>query len=280
MSLGYCEKDCTQCALREVLNCPGCQMGPGNEMYGNCGIAACCRGKKLESCGSCDKRVGCTELAVKELLPQRRKTQHAVKQARALVMDRRAPYLGKLLWVLFWLMIGSILVPVDLNIEGLVQLESLFWLSDVIALGMALTVIAMAREEKSYELPGFLLAGLAIHDFLMHLFTVNGEPPLWAILTSMLTPYLAVGGTYLLFTAHAETAGDVGAALPGKWKKLRKWYVVAGIAIEVSNYLVIFAPMPITIAVGIMGIVLVAVEILELVYLARMAKGFCRFKRT
>ena len=280
MSLGYCEKDCAQCALREELNCPGCQMGPGNEMYGNCGIASCCRGKKLDSCGGCDKRVGCTELAVKELLAQRRKTQHAVKQARASVMDRRAPYLGKLLWVMFWLMIGGVLVPDELNIEGFVQLESLLWLSDVIALGVALTVIAMAREEKSYELPGFLLAGLAIHDFLMHLFTVNGEPPLWAILTSMLTPYLAVGGTYLLFTAHAETAGDVDAALPGKWKKLRKWYVVAGIAIEVSNYLVIIAPMPITIAVGIMGIVLVAVGILELVYLARMAKGFCRFKRT
>lgn len=280
MALGYCEKDCMLCDMKAELNCPGCQMGPGNEMYGNCGIASCCRGKKLESCGGCDKRVGCTELAVKDLLAQRRKTQHAVKQAKASVMDRRAPYLGKLLWVVFWLMIAQIFVPYDLFGEGTARSNALLCVHDALALAVAVAVIAMAQEERSYLNPGCILAALAVHDFLMHLFTVNAEPPLWAILSSMFTPYVAVGATYLLFTAHAETAGDVDAALPGKWKKLRKWYLVTGLAAEVSNYIVIFAPLLVAIAVGIMGIVMVVVGILELVYLARMAKGFRRFKRT
>lgn len=278
MVLGYCEKDCMLCDMKAELNCPGCRMGPGNEMYGNCGIAVCCRRKGLENCGGCPRRIGCTELAVKDLLPRRRKTQYDARQAKARVMDRRGPFLGKWLWVLFWLTLLSAFVPYDSFAEGTQKFTAMLCISDVIVLAAATVVIVMAQEERTYLIPGCILAGLACHDFLMHLFTVNGEPPLLTVFTAMLTPYVRGIGAYLLLTAHAEAAADVDIGLREKLLRLRKWYLIAVIAFEVCNYIVIFAPVLVMTAAGMLGIALFVMEIMELVYLARMAKGFRKFR--
>ena len=280
MPLGFCEKDCEQCGLREEMNCPGCQMGPGHEMYGTCAIASCCRGKKLESCSSCDKKVGCRSLAVKDLLAQQRKTHHAAKQAWVTVMQRRAPLVGKWLWVLFWLMIIQIFVPQNLTYEGFWEVRGLEWIADLLALAAGVVLIVLADEERAYRYPGYIMTGLAAHDLLMHLSSVNGEVPMWAILTGMVVPYVRIFGTYLLFAAHSQLAKDVDDALSGKWLKLRKWNLVCAISIEVCNYILIILPVLISIAIGVFGVVLVVLMILELVYLARMAKLFRNYNRS
>jgi len=271
---GFCEKDCTQCGMREELNCPGCRMGPGNEMYGDCGIAGCCRKHKWENCGACPKRIGCTELAVKELLPARRKTRHELRSSRAEVMGTRAPFLRKCFWALFWMTLLPGFLPSLIETEGR-QYYALRCVDQVMVLLAAIIVIAMAKEERGYQLPGCLLAGLAVHDFLMNLFTVT-EPPLWSVLTSLVTPYVKIAAIWLLFEAHAETASDLGGGLTMKWKRLRKWSAGSILTAELCNYLMIFGPILFTVIAGIAVLVMVVAEIVELVYLARMAKGYKR----
>lgn len=274
MGVGFCEKDCAVCALKEELSCPGCQMGPGNEMYGTCGIAKCCRKQGLDSCGACEKKVGCTELAVKDLLAQRRKTQHELRQSKDAVMGTRAPFMRKCLWALFWLSLVPGFLPNFFATEDTRQYTALLCVDEVFNLAAAVIIIAMTREEREYQLPGCILAGLAVHDFLMNMFTVSGEPPLWAVFTSMLTPYAAIAAMWLLFGVHAEAAADVDKALTGKWEKLRIWAAFALLVIELTNYFMIFAPVVFVQVGAVAAIVFAVTEIIELVYLAKMAKGY------
>lgn len=272
MEIGYCEKDCAQCAMRDELNCPGCRMGPGNEMYGTCDIAGCCRKNRLESCGDCPKKVGCTVVAVKDLLASRRKVQFELRRAKTEVMGTRAPFLKKCFWALFWLALLPGFLPNFVPAEGR-QYYALLCVDEVLNLLSAVIVMAMAKEERGYQLPGCILAGLAAHDFLMYLFTTT-EPPLWAVFTSLVTPYVRLAAIWLLFEIHAIAAVDLGGVLTPKWKKLRKWYCGAMLVIELCSYLMIFGPMLFSVITGFAALALAICQIIELVYLAKMAKGY------
>lgn len=278
MSVGLCGKSCEfeYCELRAELGCPGCRMGPGNEMYGDCPIAACTRVKRVEGCESCPASLGCTETAVKELMPHRRKTAHAAKVAKAAVMEHRAPYMKKLFWMLFWL---AILHGLDFY-TFFDERDSLYrasqCLDDAIGFAMAMALVALAQEERSYLAPGCVLAGLSAHDFLLHLMTVGGAEPAWALLSALVIPYVEICMLHLMLTAHAEAVPDVDAALGEKWLKLRKWYVVCLLSLAVCNYIYIILPSVITAIVGVLAVVYLVLEILHLVYLYRMAKGYSR----
>lgn len=279
MTMGICGKSCEYeyCELRQELNCPGCRMGPGNEMYGDCPIAECSRARKTDGCESCPSKVGCTDTAIKELIPHRRKTAYASKVAREAVMTRRGPYMKKLLWLLFWLAIARV-VGLSSNFdEGTSLYRGFQCLEDSFGIAMALVLVTLSKEERGYLIPGCILAGISVHDFLLHLMTVNGMEPGWALLTVLVMPFVSMAQTYLLMTAHAQAAQDVDLSLSEKWLKLRKWFLITLTGIQICEYVYVFFPLLVSIAVAVFGLMLVVLSILELVYLYRMAKGYSRF---
>ena len=276
MSVGICGKNCgfETCELREELNCPGCRMGPGNEMYGDCPIAACSRARKTDGCDVCPARPGCTENATKELIPHRRKTGYAAKVAREAVMSRRAPYMKRLLWMLFWFTILRAVGFSTIFEEGTRMYRGFLCLEDALGIAGAMVLIGLAREERGYRIPGYILAVRSVHDFLFHLLSSGGVGPGWELLNALFMPFVEIVFLYFLLTAHAALAPDVDVSLVGKWLKLRKWYLICLIGIQVCSYAYVIFPILFTIAVVVFAVMYIVVSILDLVYLYRMAKGY------
>lgn len=278
MNEALCGKSCEaeSCALRGELNCPGCLMGPGNEMYGDCAIARCVRTQKVDSCVGCPRKLGCTETAVKDLMPSRRRSAHAAKVAKAAVMDRRGPYMRRLLWALFWLSLVHLLELHTIFDEGHSLYRAARCANDAIGLAMGMILVALAQEERPYLVPGCIMAGVAVHDYLLHMLTVGGAEPGWSLLTALVMPYVQIALVYFLLTAHAGTAPDVDPVLGEKWINLRKWYMVCLGGITVCSYLLMILPLVVTVITGVLAIVYIVLEIIQLVYLYRMAKGYSR----
>lgn len=51
--LARCGLDCDECSYREKEHCPGCQASQGRMFWGECRVAACSIGRRLDSCGDC-----------------------------------------------------------------------------------------------------------------------------------------------------------------------------------------------------------------------------------
>ena len=104
----YCGKDCEACAQRKKINCPGCQ-GVSKEAWpGRCSLAACAKAKGNRSCAQCIYATGCQKLKRKDREPmatlQRLQAEATGKRRK----KEQAAFLGKWLWVLFWMFLPSL----------------------------------------------------------------------------------------------------------------------------------------------------------------------------
>ena len=98
----YCGKSCEFCSEKKSGSCPGCRVGPGRSLYSGCEIAGCCRSKGHESCETCTMKFGCGKRGRREGMPKERRRKAAEEEARRAEIARKAPFLGRWLWVLFW----------------------------------------------------------------------------------------------------------------------------------------------------------------------------------
>ena len=103
----YCGKICSECTRKEILNCPGCKEGPGRQYDGDCELAKCCRDKGHEVCDTCGFKGNCGTLRSKDQQPDYRKRKIEAELRQKQEVAKRAPFLGKWLWVLFWLVIPT-----------------------------------------------------------------------------------------------------------------------------------------------------------------------------
>ena len=107
MAETYCGKSCAECAKKEQLDCSGCKTSPGRQFGGDCELAKCVRDKGHETCETCGFKGNCGTLRSRESIPDYRIRKIETEAMRKAAIAKRAPVLGKWLWIIFWLVIPS-----------------------------------------------------------------------------------------------------------------------------------------------------------------------------
>ena len=275
MAETYCGKACAECAQREQMNCPGCKTGPGRELGGDCNLAKCVRNKGHETCGTCCFRDTCGTLRGRDGIPDQRRRRAEAEQAKMEAIARRAPFLGKWLWLLFWLVVPSSIGAV-LNLT-----ESLQWLylpGQIIGLactvGYGLILLKLGGEEDSYRIAAICVLAAGAVNVLVDLFTGSGETPPWTLLLILPAAVVGLVGTYNEFMAHAAVLRGVDDELSGKWEILWKWHIGLYVAIFGCILALFLFPVLALVALVAVAIGLIVVAVLQLVYLYRTAKIF------
>lgn len=281
MEQTFCGKDCEVCTWRETQNCGGCRNGPGGRNEA-CKIAACCREKGHETCGTCGFALNCQILREREEIPQRRQEEEAARADRRQWLAEHAPTLGKWFWLIFWLNVPGVLVSLmhtsivverfpALELPGLV-------LSTFCSLIYAFFLWQMRGLEPDYRAAAcctFVVQPLVLAANLLDHFIGKNEGMAEFILAAMIP--LLIGEFYASYKAyhgHGKVLAGLDDALSEKWPKLWKWEV--GLLAGLLGCIVLLLISPILALLAVLAIVvgLVVVGIVKLVYQYRTAQLF------
>ena len=195
----------------------------------------------------------------------------------------KAPFLGRWLWVLFWLAVPQAMA--SLLMSSLFSAQSLPYLLGqilqvVYLLGCGLVLLKLSAVLACYRLAGIccLICG-AVNAAL----SVLPMPAADSFLASLIPTISVTSGLLLLLAeyrecrGHSELLEEVDPALSRKWSILWKWYITCYLAMVGSILLLLILP-----ALGLMvsltaAVVLIAVLVFKLVYLYRTAMVFRRW---
>lgn len=274
----YCGNVCEECLFREKLQCPGCKNGPGKAWQSECELAKCCSEKGHQTCTTCGLRTSCGKFWGRKEEPERRLRRREAEQERRKRMAEKAQFLGKWLWILFWLVIPSI-------ISGIMTNETVFGLwpelnlpGQMIQLAVLLIyggiLMKISCQEERYRNAGiccFISAGVNV---LLAVISVNRSVPVWTLAVTIPAIILSLVGEYNEYCAHAEVTRDVDSDLSEKWTRLWKWYIRTYLGLFISIVIVwINSILGLLVALAAM-IGIIIVDVLKLVYLYRSAKRF------
>ena len=165
MAETYCGKTCAECSKREELNCQGCKTGPGRQFGGDCELAKCVRDKGHETCETCGFKGNCGTLRSRESMPDYRIRKIESEKMRKAAIAKRAPVLGKWLWIIFWLVIPSSIGSIMAHETTAKILPGLLMPGQIINAICSLTygaiLLKLGTEEDRYRTAGIcaLIAG-------------------------------------------------------------------------------------------------------------------------
>lgn len=168
MAETYCGKSCEDCTKKEQLNCSGCKTGPGRQFGGDCELAKCIRSKGHETCDTCGFKSNCGTLRSRDSMPDYRIRKIEDEEQRKAAIAKRAPVLGKWLWIIFWLIIPSTIGGLMANETTVEILPGLFTPGQIIDAICALTygaiLMKLGSEEDKYRTSGIcaLIAGVSV----------------------------------------------------------------------------------------------------------------------
>lgn len=188
---------------------------------------------------------------------------------------QKSAFLGKWLWILFWLIVPS-------TLAGLIGLIPALFLPGKILEILVLTAYALilqksAAAEENYHAAGVgMLVSVALEFVSLCLFGERMEEG-WGLLLMLPAAILLLVGEYYEYMGHADVLMDVDSQLSEKWSKLWKWYIGAFAATLGSIVLALFIPMLALFLILAAEIAILVVSILKLVYLYRTAKRFREF---
>lgn len=278
MAETYCGKNCTDCSQKETLSCPGCKVGPGKQYGGDCKLAKCCIEKGHQECSTCGFNGHCGTLRGRASMPDGRLKAIEIEKARKAAVAKRAPVLGKWLWILFWLIIPATVASFMTNDTIVGWIPSLRLpgtiLSAICSLAYGLILIRLASEEEGYMTAGVCsLVGCAASVLLAFL-SGGAEAPGWTLLISIPAAIVSLVGEYQEFISHAAVLNGLDDDLAESWSSLWKWYIGMYGAMIGSILLIIIAPILglLVCLAAVIGICIV--DITKLVYLYRTAKLF------
>lgn len=278
MAETYCGKSCAECAQREKLSCPGCRTGPGRQFGGDCELARCIREKGHETCDTCGFRGNCGTLRMRDNMPDYRRRKTEAEEMRRAAIAKRAPVLGKWLWILFWLVIPSTIGSLMAN-ENLVSVLPELWIpgqiiNAICSLIYGAILLRLGSEEDRYRTAGIctLIAGGVSAAVAL----INGpaEDITWTLLIVLPAAVAAVIGKYNEYMAHSAVLTGVDNELSHKWEVLWKWYIGSFLGIFGCILLLLIIPLLAVIALIGAFIAVAVVGILDLVYLYRTARSF------
>ena len=274
----YCGKSCESCTQKEQKLCPGCHAGPGRSWSGDCEIAVCCRDKGHESCNTCTNYRYCGKFRRKDEMVERRARKQAEEEARRAELARRAPFFGRWLWILFWLIIPGTVASI-LGMDALAAAAPgvyLFgkYLGVACSLAYGLILLRMMSEHDAYRTAGILRLVTAAVSLLLALVAGKNSAANWTLLISLPGGVVGMVATYQEYMAHASLMDSLDRALAEKWRMLWKWYI--------GVFIALFGSIVVMLIFRLLGLLVllaalvgtVVVEILALVYLYQSAKEF------
>lgn len=277
MANTYCGKDCDSCVQKEQQQCQGCRLGPGRSMYDGCEIAVCCKSKGHESCDTCTNNRYCGKRGRRDVMPDYRRRKQEAEADRKEMLARKAPFMGKWLWILFWLWIPSAVIGVltsDVVVEafpGLVVPGAI--LSFCCSLAYGVILLRLTPECERYRLAGILSIAAAAVSLFATLIGGAG----WMLLLLIPAAIAGLVAEYQEFTAHGEVLSQISETLSGKWYRLWKWFIGVYIALIGSVVLMLIFPV-LGLLVALAALIgLIVVSILKLVYLYRSAQEFRQY---
>lgn len=281
MAETYCGKTCTDCSMKEALSCPGCKAGPGMPIGGSCELARCARGRGHAACEGCDFRTRCGTLRGRDQIPEQRRLQAQIEEARLADIARRAPVLKRWLWVLFWLIIPNTLASVMTNTTVANWVPALYMPGLVLGAGCTVAygvvLLLLSGQNEHYRTAGIcrLISGV-IH--LLSILSIFNQDPTTALVLSVAAAIAVVIGTYQEFTAHSAVLTGADNALSDLWSSLWKRYIGSIAAMLGSIVLMLIFPVLGMLVLLAASIAVLIVGIVNLVYLYNTAKvfsGYC-----
>ena len=271
----YCGKNCEECTYKAELSCTGCQSGPGRVVIGDCKLAHCCRDKGHATCETCELKRNCGKWLDKGSIPKQRIERRIELQKEQEIIARRAPLLGKWLWILFWLVVPSEIsgiMTMDKVVEAfpLLRVPGLV-LGITCSLVYSLILLRISSEHESYRLAGLFGIGSTLLEVFMLILGSTGG---LVFLISVIKIVIGLFMTYHEYKAHGESVYPVDVELSECWEKLWKWkiYSIAGLAGSVF----------LTIISRFLGVVLLfasiifvlVISVFKLIYLYQTAQAF------
>lgn len=284
MAETYCGKTCAECTKREELNCQGCKAGPGRQFGGDCELAKCVRDKGHETCDTCGFKGNCGTLRSRESMPDYRIRKIEAEAMRKAAIAKRAPVLGKWLWIIFWLVIPSSIGSIMAHettakiLPGLVMPGQI--INAICSLTYGAILLKLGSEEDRYRTAGIcaLIAGGV--SAVVAIITGTAEEATWTLLFTLPAAVVAMVGEYNEYMAHSAVLSGVDNELSEKWEVLWKWYI--GLFLGMIGCILLMLIAPVLGAIVILGCAIgtVVVGILKLVYLYRTAKIFREYPVT
>ena len=278
----YCGKICAECTQKEMLNCPGCKAGPGRQYGGDCELAKCCRDKGHEVCDTCGFKGNCGTLRSRDSRPdyRKRKIEAEIRQKQAVA--KRAPFLGKWLWILFWLVIPATIAGLMENNVVAESAPRVFWtgrvMTAVCSLAYGIILLKMSAEEGRYRTAGICDLVCAGISLLVAIVTGGTEGVTWTLILTIPAAIVGFVGEYNEYMAHSAVLISVDNDLSSKWEKLWKWYI--GLFLGMFGCIIVMLISPLLGALAVLGaaIGVAVVSILKLVHLYRTAKVFREYQ--
>ena len=274
----YCGKLCEECQHKEMLQCPGCKEGPGKAWNCECELAKCCRDKGHQNCTTCSYSTSCGKLRGRNSEPEQRLRKREDEIEKKKMIEGKAVFLGKWLWILFWLIIPSTVAGIMTNENLVAVLPGLNLPGQILQVATLLlyggVLIKIACEDERYKTAGvccLISAGVSV---LVTILSYGKETPGWTLLFTIPAMIVSLVGEYNEYSAHAEVAGDVSPELFDKWTNLWKWFIGMTLGLLGSIVLMLIIPILGLIVALVTAIGTVVVSILKLVYLYRTAKTF------
>ena len=278
MSETYCGKSCSECTKKEQLNCSGCKTGPGRQFGGDCELAKCIRSKGHETCDTCGFKDNCGTLRSRDNMPDYRIRKVEAEEMRKAAIAKRAPVLGKWLWIIFWLIIPSTIGSLMSNESTAKILPGLFMPGQIINAVCSLTygaiLLKLGSEEDRYRTAGICALITGGVSAVVAIITGSAEEATWTLLFTLPAAVVAMVGEYNEYMAHSAVLSGVDNELSEKWEVLWKWYIgLFGVMIG-SILVMLIIPILGALAILVAAIGTIVVSILKLVYLYRTAKIF------
>mgnify|MGYP006991650937 FL=1 len=278
MAETYCGKSCEECTKKEQLNCSGCKTGPGRQCGGECELAKCIRDKGHETCETCGFKGNCGTLRSRESMPDYRIRKIESEKMRKAAIAKRAPVLGKWLWIIFWLVIPSSIGSIMAHETTAKILPELFMPGQIInaicSLIYGAILLKLGSEEDRYRTAGICALISGASSALAAMINGGSDGATWILIFTIPAAIVAIVGEYNEYMAHSAVLSGVDNELSEKWEVLWKWYI--GLFLGMFGCIIVMLILPILGAIAILGCAIgtVVVSILKLVYLYRTAKIF------
>ena len=278
MAETYCGKSCEECTKKEQLKCPGCKTGHGRQFGGDCELAKCVRDKGHETCDTCGFKGNCGTLRSRESMPDYRIRKIESEKMRKAAIAKRAPVLGKWLWIIFWLVIPSSIGSIMAHETTAKILPGLLMPGQIINAICSLTygaiLLKLGTEEDRYRTAGIcaLIAGAS--SALAAIINGGSDGATWILIFTIPAAIVAIVGEYNEYMAHSAVLSGVDNELSEKWEVLWKWYI--GLFAGIFGSILLMLIIPVLGAIAVIGATIgtLVVSILKLVYLYRTAKIF------
>lgn len=270
-----CGKSCESCTWKEQLNCGGCREDMGKPFSGPCDIAACCRERGHEHCGTCTSFSLCSRRARRDDIPRlelQRREGEAAKQRR---LAETAPLMGKWVWLMFWLVIPmelASLLTADFVAQAFPAAETVGTALEFLC-GLAYALFLWKLTPVLREYRAAALCQLAVTLVNLVLPVVSEKSALFFLLG---VPSLIISfyGSYVEFFAHAQAVEPLDADLAAGWRKLWKLLLLslgALVLLFFSMFIGIFVM--VLAALAAVGLA-IYYAVTRMIYLWRTAKRF------